>query len=65
LIVLLLMTGQAFLRARGPWAKGIVVAFAVWAFLFMAVTGCAGGASFSVGTNSRAVLAADPAGFWP
>lgn len=38
LCVLLLMTGQAFLRARGPWAKAIVSALAVWAFLFMAVT---------------------------
>jgi hypothetical protein len=38
LCVLLLMTGQAFLRAQGPWAKAIVSALAVWAFLFMAVT---------------------------
>ncbi|MEI8039979.1 MAG: O-antigen ligase family protein, partial [Verrucomicrobiota bacterium] len=38
LLLLLLMTGQAFLRARGPWAKAIVAALAVWAFLFMAVS---------------------------
>jgi hypothetical protein len=38
LIVLLVMTTLAFLRAHGPWARAIVSALAVWAFLFMAVT---------------------------
>jgi hypothetical protein len=38
LVVLLLMTAQSFLKADGPWAKAIVVALAVWSFLFMAVT---------------------------
>jgi O-antigen ligase len=38
LIILLNMTGQAFLRARGPWAKAIVTALAIWALLFMSVT---------------------------
>jgi O-antigen ligase len=38
LVVLLLMTAQAFLRAQGPWAKATVAALAVWSFLFMAVT---------------------------
>jgi O-antigen ligase len=37
-LVLLLMTTQAFFRARGPWAKAIVSSFAVWAFLFMAAS---------------------------
>jgi O-antigen ligase len=38
LLVLLLMTAHAFCRARGPWAKAVVSAFAVWAFLFMAAS---------------------------
>jgi O-antigen ligase len=38
LAVLLVLTAQAFLKAPGPWAKGIVAALAVWSFLFMAVT---------------------------
>lgn len=37
-LILLLLTAQAFLRAQGPWAKAIVAAFAVWAFLFMAAS---------------------------
>jgi hypothetical protein len=39
LALLLAMTVQAFLRARGPWAKAVVVGCAVWSWLFMAVTG--------------------------
>lgn len=38
LVLLLLMTVQAFLRAREPLARAIVAAFAFYAFLFMAVS---------------------------
>jgi hypothetical protein len=37
LAILLVMTGQALLKAPGPWAKAVVAALAVWSFLFMAV----------------------------
>ncbi len=38
LIAMLAMLVLAFLRARGPWAKAMVVAFSIYALLFMMVT---------------------------
>ena len=38
LVVLMVITWQAFENARGPWAKAIVSALDIWAFLFMRVT---------------------------
>ena len=58
----MLMTGQAFLRARGPWAKAIVSALATWAFLFMAVTAMRLAApAFLLGLIHARFLADNPA----
>jgi O-antigen ligase len=62
MVVLLIMTGNAFLRARGPWAKAIVSALAVWACLFMAVTGMRLAApAFLLGLIHAQFLADNPA----
>jgi hypothetical protein len=38
LAILLVLTGQAFVRAQGPWAKAVVAAFCLWCLLFMFVS---------------------------
>jgi hypothetical protein len=60
--LLLTMTAQAFLRARGPWAKAVVAGCAVWSWLFMAVTGMRLAApSFLLGlVHARFVADAQP-----
>src|SRR5207302_8329250 len=38
LSLLILMTGQAWRRARGPWAKAVAVSLSIWCLLFMATS---------------------------
>lgn len=39
LILLVGMTGQAFFKAKGPWAKAVVASLAAYCFLFMVASG--------------------------
>ena len=63
-LALLAMTARALFRARGPWAKAMVSALAVWALLFLAASAMRLAApAFLLGLVQARLRANEPATF--